>query len=31
GQGLTSTVLHDVRGPVGVAQQILTVRPQPQP
>ncbi|MGX1812232.1 thioesterase family protein [Nocardia sp. NPDC055321] len=29
GQGLTSTVLHDVDGPVGVAQQILTVRPQP--
>ncbi|MCP2167703.1 thioesterase family protein [Goodfellowiella coeruleoviolacea] len=27
GQGLTSTVLHDVRGPVGYAQQILTVRP----
>ncbi|WP_329407831.1 thioesterase family protein [Nocardia vinacea] len=30
GQGLTSTVLHDVRGPVGVAEQILTLRPQPQ-
>ncbi|HLS78460.1 MAG TPA: thioesterase family protein [Nocardia sp.] len=29
GQGLTSTVLHDVTGPVGHAQQILTVRPQP--
>lgn len=29
GQGLTSTVLHDVHGPVGRAQQILTVRPQP--
>ncbi|MGW4562736.1 thioesterase family protein [Streptomyces sp. NPDC004561] len=29
GQGLTSTVLHDVDGPVGSAQQILTVRPQP--
>ncbi|MFC9927783.1 thioesterase family protein [Streptomyces sp. NPDC127190] len=29
GQGLTSTVLHDVEGPVGTAQQILTVRPQP--
>ncbi|MFD4443871.1 thioesterase family protein [Nocardia sp. NPDC058519] len=28
GQGLTSTVLHDTHGPVGVAQQILTVRPQ---
>ncbi|WP_336086477.1 thioesterase family protein [Nocardia sp. SSK8] len=27
GQGLTSTVLHDTRGPVGVAQQTLTVRP----
>lgn len=27
GQGLTSTVLHDHHGPVGVAQQILTVRP----
>ncbi|MEU1185352.1 thioesterase family protein [Streptomyces sp. NPDC005820] len=29
GQGLTSTVLHDVDGPVGSAQQILTVRPLP--
>ncbi|MFE6548519.1 thioesterase family protein [Streptomyces sp. NPDC057746] len=29
GQGLTSTVLHDVSGPVGQAQQILTVRPLP--
>ncbi|MEV5650480.1 thioesterase family protein [Nocardia sp. NPDC052254] len=29
GQGLTSTVLHDVDGPVGRAEQILTVRPQP--
>lgn len=29
GQGVTSTVLHDVRGPVGQAQQILTVRPLP--
>ncbi|GAA5073700.1 thioesterase family protein [Streptomyces similanensis] len=29
GQGLTSTVLHDVRGPVGRAEQILTVRPMP--
>ncbi|MEV7794422.1 thioesterase family protein [Streptomyces sp. NPDC087512] len=29
GQGITSTVLHDVNGPVGHAQQILTVRPQP--
>ncbi|MFD4599551.1 thioesterase family protein [Streptomyces sp. NPDC058464] len=27
GQGLTSTVLHDVDGPVGHASQILTVRP----
>lgn len=27
GHGLTSTVLHDVHGPVGQAQQILTVRP----
>ncbi|MFI2642287.1 thioesterase family protein [Streptomyces sp. NPDC018610] len=29
GQGLTSTVLHDVHGPVGRAEQILTVRPAP--
>ncbi|MFE0249765.1 thioesterase family protein [Streptomyces sp. NPDC059010] len=29
GQGITSTVLHDVDGPVGHAQQILTVRPLP--
>ncbi|WP_030606751.1 thioesterase family protein [Streptomyces sclerotialus] len=29
GQGITSTVLHDTAGPVGHAQQILTVRPQP--
>ncbi|MEU6551018.1 thioesterase family protein [Streptomyces sp. NPDC046915] len=29
GQGLTSTVLHDIDGPVGQAQQILTVRPLP--
>jgi hypothetical protein len=29
GQGLTSTVLHDVNGPVGHALQILTVRPAP--
>jgi hypothetical protein len=28
GHGITSTVLHDVDGPVGHAQQILTVRPQ---
>lgn len=27
GQGLTSTVLHDVHGPVGHCEQILTVRP----
>ncbi|MER5617242.1 thioesterase family protein [Streptomyces sp. NPDC002215] len=27
GQGVTSTVLHDADGPVGHAQQILTVRP----
>ncbi|GGV22715.1 thioesterase [Streptomyces longisporoflavus] len=27
GQGITSTVLHDVNGPVGHAQQMLTVRP----
>lgn len=27
GQGVTSTVLHDVAGPVGHAEQILTVRP----
>ncbi|WP_037569906.1 thioesterase family protein [Phaeacidiphilus oryzae] len=27
GQGITSTVLHDVSGPVGRAEQILTVRP----
>ncbi|MFF0741716.1 thioesterase family protein [Streptomyces sp. NPDC004111] len=27
GQGITSTVLHDVLGPVGHAQQMLTVRP----
>lgn len=29
GQGLTSSVLHDVDGPVGRAEQILTVRPSP--
>ncbi|MEU6534635.1 thioesterase family protein [Streptomyces sp. NPDC047000] len=29
GQGLTSTVLHDVDGPVGRAEQLLTVRPAP--
>ncbi|GAA3090059.1 thioesterase family protein [Streptomyces rectiviolaceus] len=27
GQGITSTVLHDITGPVGHAQQMLTVRP----
>ena len=27
GQGLTSTELHDISGPVGRAEQILTVRP----
>lgn len=27
GQGVTSSVLHDTRGPVGYAEQILTVRP----
>ncbi|MFD5884348.1 thioesterase family protein [Streptomyces yangpuensis] len=27
GQGLTSSVLHDLDGPVGHAEQILTVRP----
>jgi hypothetical protein len=27
GQGLTSTVLHDEHGPVGRAEQLLTVRP----
>jgi hypothetical protein len=27
GQGVTSTVLHDLAGPVGRAEQILTVRP----
>jgi hypothetical protein len=29
GQGLTSTVLYDVDGPVGHALQMLTVRPVP--
>lgn len=29
GQGITSTTLHDVRGPIGRAEQILTVRPLP--
>ena len=27
GQGVTGSVLHDVAGPVGTAQQMLTVRP----
>ncbi len=31
GHGLTSTVLHDAVGPVGRAEQILTVRPLPGP
>jgi hypothetical protein len=30
GLGVTSTVLHDVHGPVGHAEQMLTVRPMPQ-
>lgn len=30
GVGLTSTTLHDLHGPVGRAEQILTVRPAPQ-
>lgn len=29
GVGLTHTVLHDVHGPIGRAEQILTVRPRP--
>ena len=29
GHGLTSTTLHDLDGPVGRAEQILTVRPAP--
>jgi acyl-CoA thioesterase len=31
GQGLTSTVLHDVDGPVGRAEQTLTIRPRVAP
>jgi len=31
GMGLTSTTLHDELGPVGRAEQILTVRPMTQP
>ena len=27
GRGLTSTTLHDLTGPVGRAEQVLTVRP----
>ena len=30
GVGLTSSKLHDIYGPVGRAEQILTVRPRPQ-
>lgn len=30
GQGLSSSILHDTSGPVGTAQQILTVRPNPE-
>lgn len=29
GQGVTTTVLHDTAGPIGHAQQILTIRPGP--
>jgi hypothetical protein len=29
GQGLTSSILHDVDGPVGTVEQMLTVRPLP--
>ncbi|MDQ7991071.1 MAG: thioesterase family protein [Propionicimonas sp.] len=29
GQGLTSSILHDLDGPVGTAAQLLTVRPNP--
>jgi hypothetical protein len=29
GLGVTSTVLHDLAGPVGYAQQSLTLRPLP--
>lgn len=28
GQGLTSSVLHDQQGPVGTAEQLLTIRPR---
>ncbi|MFV0460324.1 MAG: thioesterase family protein [Actinomycetales bacterium] len=30
GVGLTSSTLHDVHGPLGRAEQVLTVRPMPQ-
>jgi hypothetical protein len=30
GLGLTSTVLHDVHGPLGTVAQMLTVRPMPR-
>lgn len=30
GLGITTTVLHDVHGPVGTANQLLTVRRQPE-
>jgi hypothetical protein len=29
GQGLTSSVLHDEAGPLGRANQLLTIRPLP--
>jgi hypothetical protein len=31
GQGVTSSVLHDVHGPVGRAEQVLTVRELDRP
>ncbi|HEY3529567.1 MAG TPA: thioesterase family protein [Nocardioides sp.] len=31
GVGLTTTVLHDERGPIGTSSQCLTVRPVPHP
>jgi hypothetical protein len=30
GHGLTSTVLHDIDGPVGRSEQILVVKPLPR-
>lgn len=30
GVGLTTSVLHDVHGPVGRVEQLLTVRPVPK-